>query len=413
MGNVSTHPRKTATNVTKAITAVTKPQISTTDTAAAPIENESPNWHTAAYAARDKISSLLNEALCESEEANELSSSWAHRLISNAITVNETAGDDSQFEIADTACNVEAMLQGALSLSDDPVVPVVRAKLEHAIAIIDAIATFNPQEMSAVIEAAPRAPTTTIADIRGWMVLAAEKLEQAYDAAECGEHIEVMLDHICHSMVLEPLRLIQREDFTQFDAQRVHTALFPVLAVAHGAIKLAEGTVLHHTLTEAFQFLDNAQDELDSAKSAILALPLDDDDLPPKVAAANASPASSIQSSGYYDDREMQEVDCTISEAIGVMEARGEEANSNLVYGAILAAEVSRNELAKGMTARNMDECAEASAPLDIAADVLLAGLARFDDLSLHGAWRLLVTAKERLDNEIERSIELSNAGVK
>lgn len=388
--------------------ALPRTRTSTPDKAAAPIENEFPEWKTAAYAARDKISTLLNEALCESEEANENSTSWAHRLISNAITVNDTSGDESQFEIADTACNVEAVLQGVLSLSDDPVVPVVRAKLEHVIAITDAIATFNPQEMAAVSEAAPIAPATTIADIRGWMVLADEKLEQAYDAAERGEYIDGMLDHICHSMLLEPLELIQRDRFTQFDAGRVYDGLFPVLAVIHGAIRVAEGTIIHHTLTEAFQLLDNAQGALDSATNQVRALPLDDDDLQ-----GAESPASPIQPAAHYDDLEINEVDCAVSEAIGIMVARGEEANSNLVYGAILAAEAARNELAKGMTARNMDECADASAPLDVAADVLLAGLAQFDDLSLHGAWRLLAGAKERLDNEIERSIELSNVGVK
>jgi len=385
-----------------------KPTPSAPATLRAPDETVTPNWHTAAYAGRAAVTKLLTEALSLSKDANEDSSGWAHRLISNAITVNDTSGDESQFEIADTACNVEAVLQGVLSLSDDPVVSVVRAKLEHAIAITDAIVTFNPQEMAAAIETAPSAPAMTIAEIRGWMVLADEKLEQAYDAAERGEYIDEMLDHICHSMVLEPLRLVQREAFTQFDAQRVYDGLFPVLAVIHGAIKVAEGTIIHHTLTEAFQLLDNAQGALDSATSQVRALPLDDDDLRGAV-----NPTSPIQSAAHYDDLEINEVDCAVSEAIGIMVARGEEANSNLVYGAILAAEAARTELAKGMTTRNMDQCADASAPLDVAADVLLAGLAQFDDLSLHGAWRLLAGAKERLDNEIERSIELSNAGVK
>jgi len=351
---------------------------------------------------------LLTEALSLSKEANEHSSGWAHRLISNAITSNETGGDDTQFEIADTACNVEAALQGVLNLPDDPVVPVVRAKLEHAISILEAIATFDAQEIHAAIETAPSAPEVAIADIRSWMVLADKKLEQAFDAAESGEHIEVMLDHICHSMVLEPLRLIQREDFTQFDAQRVHTALFPVLAVIHGAIKLAEGTVLHHTLSEACRLLDDAQEELDSAQSLIRALPLDDDAL--QGADSRASP---IQPTAHYDCQEINEVDCTISAAIGVMKARGEEANTNLVYGAILAAEFARDKLARGMAAKSMDECAEASAPLDVATDVLLTGMAQFDDLALRGAWRLLTGAKARLDNEIERSIDFSKVGVK
>ncbi|WP_431107636.1 hypothetical protein [Variovorax paradoxus] len=405
--NANTHSRRAATAVTEAVTAVTKPHTSTTDTAPAPIENEPPSWRTAAYAARDKISSLLNEALCDSEEANELSTSWAQRLISTAITVNDTSGDESQSDIADTACNVEAVLQGLLSLSDDPVVPVVRAKLEHVIAITDAIVTFNPQEMAAVSEAAPIATAPTIADIRGWMVLADEKLEQAYDAAERGEYIDGMLDHICHSMLLEPLELIQRDSFTQFDAGRVYDRLFPVLAVIHGAIKIAEGTIIHHTLTEAFRLLDNAQGALDSATSQVRALPVDDDDM--QESGGVASPAQPA----IYDHFEISEVDCVVSEAIGIMEQRGEAANSNLVYGAILAAEAAQAALRKGMTAKSMDECADASGPLDVAADVLLEGLGKFDDPSLQGAWRLLGTAKERLDNEIARDMNARKAGVK
>jgi hypothetical protein len=268
--------------------------------------------------------------------------------------------------------------------------------------------TSTPDKAHAPIENEPQSPLVTIADIRGWMVLADEKLEQAYDAAERGEYIDGMLDHICHSMLLEPLELIQRNSFTQFDAGRVYDGLFPVLAVIHGAIKIAEGSIIHHTLTEAFRLLDNAQGELDSATSQVRALPVDDDDM--QEAGGEASPA---QPAAIYDDFEISEVDCIVSEAIGIMEKRGEEANSNLVYGAILAAEAAQAALRKGMTSRSMDECADASTPLDVAADVLLEGLTNLDDPSLQGAWRLLGMAKERLDKEIPRDMDRRKAGVK
>lgn len=145
---------------------------------------------------------------------------------------------------------------------------------------------------------------TTIADIRSWIIAADEKLEAAYDAAQRGEFIDTMLDHICHSVMLEPVRLIQRDDFTQFDAKRVYAELFPVLACIQGAIGLAEGTVLCRTLEEAFQLLDTAQTALDSANAAIRALPLDDDDQRLAPAVEGASGASLAQASGFWDDAE-------------------------------------------------------------------------------------------------------------
>jgi hypothetical protein len=44
--------------------------------------------------------------------------------------------------------------------------------------------------------------------------------------------------------------------------KRLYTALSPVLACLQGAIKLAEGTVLQHSLDDAFALLDAAQTRL-------------------------------------------------------------------------------------------------------------------------------------------------------
>ncbi|WP_454903348.1 hypothetical protein [Variovorax gossypii] len=121
-------------------------------------------------------------------------------------------------------------------------------------------------------------PRVTIADIRGWMGAAEEKLEMAYDAAERGEPIDTLLDHINHDVILEPNLVIRREDITQADAKRVYNGLFPVLACIQGAIKLAEGTVLHGTLEEAFALLDAAQTALDPVNDAVRALPVGGDE---------------------------------------------------------------------------------------------------------------------------------------
>lgn len=116
-------------------------------------------------------------------------------------------------------------------------------------------------------------PLVTIADIRDWMRAADEKLELAYDAAERGEPIDTLLDHINHCVLVTPQYTINRDDLTQADAKRIYTGLFPVLACLQGAIKLAEGTVLHSPLEEAFALLDTAQTALDTVNDAVRALP--------------------------------------------------------------------------------------------------------------------------------------------
>jgi hypothetical protein len=116
-------------------------------------------------------------------------------------------------------------------------------------------------------------PKIGIADIRSWIRAADEKLEAVYDAAERGEPLDVLLDHLNHSVLCNPIAIIHREDLTQADVKRLYTALFPVLACLQGAIKLAEGTVLQHSLGEAFALLDAAQTALDPVNDAVRALP--------------------------------------------------------------------------------------------------------------------------------------------
>jgi len=116
-------------------------------------------------------------------------------------------------------------------------------------------------------------PPVTISAIRNWITAAEEKLEMAYDSAELGGPIDMLLDHINHDVILEPNRIIQRDDLTQADAKRVYEGLFAVLACLQGAIKLAEGSVLQATLEEALALLDAAQSALDPVNDAVRSLP--------------------------------------------------------------------------------------------------------------------------------------------
>lgn len=131
----------------------------------------------------------------------------------------------------------------------------------------------NATPPSENLAAADQTTKTTLADIRAWIVSADAKLETAYDAAEKGEPVDVLLDHICHSVMLEPLRIIHREDLTQADARRLYAALFPVLACIQGAMELAPDSVLRHTLEIAFELLDSAQTALDPVNEAVRSLP--------------------------------------------------------------------------------------------------------------------------------------------
>ncbi|MFL9670474.1 hypothetical protein WIX39_026325 [Variovorax sp. AB1(2024)] len=117
------------------------------------------------------------------------------------------------------------------------------------------------------------APLVTIADIRNWIGMANEKLEKAYDAAERGEVVDMLLDHINHNILCAPWGIMQRADLTQADAKRVYQGLFPVLACLQGAIKFAEESVLYATLREAFDLLEAAQDALDPMNDAVRDLP--------------------------------------------------------------------------------------------------------------------------------------------
>ncbi|MCR8961185.1 hypothetical protein M0765_026680 [Variovorax sp. S2] len=386
-----------------------------------PTEKVSPKWHTAAYAGRAAVTKLLTEALGLSKDANEDSSGWAHRLISNAITSNETSGDDTQYEIADTACNVEAALQGVLNLPDDPVVPVVRAKLEHAISILEAIATFNAEEISAAIETAPsaalgtlvsvgpngRKPNATyvaatgddwkarLATLQAACTEADEKLEMAYDAAERGEPVDTLLDHINHALLPDAVRPMFLGQPTKADAAATYDALFAPLACLEGALALAAGTVIHGTLKEAFDLLDWAQTECDGAALGKL-LPAQAEQDDRQHSERETAPSHSFEANGIEDGAYL-----IANEAIAIIRARAEEVGSDLVYGAIYVAERAKDILGEGIHARDVQMCEDASAPLAVAIAVLEAGVHAHDDVALHGALRLLELAKTSLDDAI------------
>jgi hypothetical protein len=262
-----------------------------------------------------------------------------------------------------------------------------------AVTAVTKPAASTSDKASAPIENEPQAPLVAIADIRRWMVGADRQLEMAFDAAESGEHIEKLLDHICHSVMVKPLHTIQREDLTQEDAWRLYESLFVPLACIQGALKLAEGTVLQHTLEGAFGLLDASQEALDPVNDAVKALPVEHS-AGPSLTDEEASAlfqASKIEDNAY----------CMVGEVIAIIQSRLEAVNSDLLGGALRVVEHAQRELAAGVYAQDFEMCEEASAPLACAIAVLEMTVREHDDVALFGALRLLEIAKTSLDGAI------------
>ncbi|MBT2322560.1 hypothetical protein J7E62_09400 [Variovorax paradoxus] len=99
------------------------------------------------------------------------------------------------------------------------------------------------------------------------------KLEAAYDAAEPGSTVETMLRLIAHDLLPAAVRPICNDNPTKADAEASYEAMFAPLGALEATIALAAGTVLHHTLTEAFTALDSAHTALDICGALTRALP--------------------------------------------------------------------------------------------------------------------------------------------
>jgi hypothetical protein len=226
------------------------------------------------------------------------------------------------------------------------------------------------------------------------MLEADRQLEMAFDAAESGEHIEKLLDHICHSVMVAPLHIIQREDLTQEDAGRLYESLFVPMACIYAAVKLAEGTILQHTLEGAFELLDASLEALDPVNDAVKALPSE-------APASEEGKTDEEKSALFLASKIEDNAYCMASEVIAIIQARLQAVNSDLLYGALRVVEHAQNELSAGVYARDLEMCEEASAPFASAIAVFEMTLREHDDVALWGAFRLLVSAKTSLDDAL------------
>jgi len=99
-----------------------------------------------------------------------------------------------------------------------------------------------------------------------------DKIGLAYDAAEPGEPVEVLLDHVS-DILGDAIRPIWNEPLTKADTDAAYSAMFVPLAALKGAIALSRNTAIEHVLVEAHAVLDAAQTSIDSCAGLSNLLP--------------------------------------------------------------------------------------------------------------------------------------------
>ncbi|MNX66625.1 hypothetical protein D3C86_977250 [compost metagenome] len=263
--------------------------------------------------------------------------------------------------------------------------------------------------MNAVInkpraKATPKAPVNALQarldSIFANLKLGQEKLQLAHQSVEMtdpGDAADVLLRSVIEDMLPAAIAPIYRQPLTKADASQAYTGMFPSLAAIDGVIALSRGQVIESMLREAWTVLDEANSQMDFAD--LNGLPEGSQPI-----AAPAQGAAEAKSASNWDEDEMHEVNAMICEAIAVMRSRSEEANTDLLYGAIYAAQHAQSVLALGLHNQNARECEDASAPIGVVCAVLDAVFLEVDDIALHGAWRLLDLAHARLDAAVSKA---------
>jgi len=264
--------------------------------------------------------------------------------------------------------------------------------------------------MNAVIDkpraaAKPKATKSTLKtrldSIFSKLKLGQEKLQLAHQSVELtdpGDAADVLLRAVVEDMLPAAIAPMYRQPLTRSDADAAYTGMFTSLAAIDGVIALSRGEVVESMLREAWVLLDEANSEMDSAY--LKDLPDGSEPVTPAQAPA------ATESDSSWDDHEMYEIGAMLSEGIAVMRSRSQEANTELLYGAIYAAERAKAAFAGGLDTRDLRDCENASAPIGVACAVLDAALLDFDDIALHGAWRLLDLAHSRLDAAVFKGMQ-------
>ncbi|MGJ7484309.1 hypothetical protein ACSFA2_03570 [Variovorax sp. LT2P21] len=246
-----------------------------------------------------------------------------------------------------------------------------------------------------------------LATLRATLQTADEKLEMAYDAAERGTPVDVLLDLINHDLLCRAahpaIMGVEGEPYPdRAHLERTQLALFPVLAALEGAMALAVGTVLSATLAEAFNLLDWAQEEADSAALGALL---------PEVAEPGSAPAASTPAT-----TDVSEPDCSedadtaqmhFGHALALIEnLADDQQKSVLVFAARNLLRFMDGLLWDDIQSRNTDHLNDCSAQFDVIIGVLAAAAQEVehpDDACVWGISTLVELSKKALDDHIEK----------
>lgn len=228
---------------------------------------------------------------------------------------------------------------------------------------------------------------------------------QSIVATDLGEPVEVLLSFVTDNLLPEAIAPLRDTPLTRAHIEAAYTGMFPALAALQGVIALSEGSVIQSTVREA-------HDLLDAANSAMDFNDMGDALRQRSSSSPTARPPSEaeLEAAAGWDDDEMHEVRCLLVEAIAIMRSRGEDANCSHLYGAVICADHAESVLSAGLDSKDARDCERASAPIGVACAVLNTTLMAFDDLALHGAWRLLDLAHSSLDAAVCKAVRGTTA---
>lgn len=125
-------------------------------------------------------------------------------------------------------------------------------------------------------KAPPKAPKRTAQAATQELLVAltrgVDRIGMAFDAAEAGEPVEVLIEHIME-ILADAIRPLWNKPLTKADTDAAYGAMFVPLAALQGAIALAKNSLIEHTLIEAHAVLDSAQISIDSRAGLSSLLP--------------------------------------------------------------------------------------------------------------------------------------------
>ena len=249
----------------------------------------------------------------------------------------------------------------------------------------------KPRKAKAVKSIVPETPASVFSAVMDGLRTASKLLSEAREIGDDGDLGERAM-RVAHDLLDGVIEQIAPNDRAMFVAYDV---LFDAEGILCGVAAMHKGDgrgVLCQSAIDQFEAIFPDFDRLDF-------WPKEPEITKPATRAPTAQSASTA-----WDDDEMHEVNAMISEAIAVMRSRSQEANTELLYGAIYAAQHAQSVLALGLDNQNARDCEDASAPIGVVCAVLDAVFLEVDDLALHGAWRLLDLAHSRLDAAVSKA---------